>query len=80
MSMIVKMAGYVRASGLRARIKAGFIDPYLVENRISNIPQMEEKDEDHRIRQRSATSNVLLASHTDVDEGPQDQAWSEFIK
>ena len=41
---------------------------------------MEHKDEDHRIRQRATTSDVLLASHTDVDEGPKDQARSEFIE
>lgn len=41
---------------------------------------MEPKDEDHRIRQRATTSDVLLTSHTDIDEGPEDQAWSEFVK
>lgn len=74
------MAGYFTASDFRTWTKARFKGAYLVVNRICNIPQMEGEDEDHRIRQCSATSNVLLASHTDVEEGPKDQTRPEFIK
>jgi len=67
-------------SALPAYIKAGFKGTYLVVNCIRDIPQMEPKDEHHRIRQRATASNVLLASHTDVDEGPKDQARPELIE
>ena len=41
---------------------------------------MEGENEDHRIRQRSTTSDPLFTSHADVDEGPENQARSEFIE
>ena len=63
-----------------AEIKTESNGAYLVVNRICDIPQVEEKDEHHRIRQLATPSNVLFASHTDVDEGPEDQARSKFIE
>ena len=63
-----------------AEIKTESNGAYLIVNRICDIPQVEEKDEHHRIRQLSSASNVLFASHTDVDEGPEYQARSEFIE
>ena len=62
------------------QIKAKSEGPHLVINGVSNIPQVEHKDKDHRICQCAPTSNILLASHTDIDEGPEDQARSEFIE
>lgn len=53
---------------------------YLIEYRIRDVPQLEPQDENHRVRYCSSTSNVLLASHTDVDECPKDQTRSEFIE
>lgn len=53
-------------------MKAGLKGTYLIEKRISDVPQMEPKDDDHRICQRATTSNVLFAGHTDIDEGPKD--------
>jgi len=67
------------ASALLTQIKR-FKSAYLVVNRIRDIPQMEPKDENHRICQRTTASNVLLASHTDIDECPKDQTRSEFIE
>ena len=41
---------------------------------------MEAKNKNHRIRQGTATANVLFAGHTNVDECPKNQARAEFIE
>jgi hypothetical protein len=53
---------------------------WLEVERIGNIPELEEKDETHRVGDKGTTTNGLLAGHADVDEYPEDHTRSKLVE
>jgi hypothetical protein len=41
---------------------------------------MKGEDKPHRVGDAVSVSKRLFASHTDIDEDPEDETWSELIE
>lgn len=61
-------------------MKTGCKSAHLIKEPIRNIPQVKSEHKNHGIGQCPTASNVLLASHADVEEYPKDQSRSELIE
>jgi hypothetical protein len=55
---------------------------YLVVQRINDVPHLEREYEPEGIGYlcETTTPDGLLAEHADIDEPPEDHAWSEFVE